>query len=102
MNHVGQALCVAATIPVLFLFAYANEKDRDVVRIDQRPAIRASFVGRCFDNGMNAVGKVFHMEDEHWGMIAFPSGATGVYRVTDLMETTCPRAAEGDINRREP
>lgn len=102
MNHVGQALCIAATIPVLFLFAYANEKDRVVVRVDQRPAKLASFVGRCFDNGMNVVGKVFHMEDEHWGLLAFPSGATGVYRVTDLMETTCPRA-EGDIDtRREP
>lgn len=103
MNHVGQALCVAATIPVLFLAAYGNEKHGDVVRVDQQPAIRASFVGRCFDNGMNAVGRVFHMDDEHWGMLAFPSGATGVYRVTSLMERTCPLPPEGDINtRREP
>lgn len=103
MNHVGQALCIAATIPALFLIAYANEKDRDVVRVDQRTVVLASFVGRCFDNGMNAVGKVFHMEDEHWGMLAFPSGATGAYRITDLMEKTCPFTPEGGITaRREP
>jgi hypothetical protein len=51
---------------------------------------KTSIVGRCFENGMKAVGKLIYVENRRWGLLAFSSGAVGRYPFEVLEPALCP------------
>jgi hypothetical protein len=51
---------------------------------------KASIIGRCFGNGMKAVGKLIYVEDRRWGLLAFSSGVVGRYPFAALEPALCP------------
>lgn len=73
----------------LFLISLAGREGEAVVRVEQRTDVW-SIVGQCFDNGMNAVGKLIHVKNHLWGMLAFSNGIVASYPFAALEPAICP------------
>lgn len=65
-------------------------KSGESISSDVEQPSQVSIVGRCFENGMNAVGKLVHVENRRWGLLAFPSGVTASYPFEALEPALCP------------
>lgn len=89
-NTVKHLVTLSVVLAVcLFLISLAGKEAEAVVRVDQRTDVR-SIVGRCFDNGMNTVGKLIHVENRRWGMLAFSNGIVASYPFEALEPAICP------------
>lgn len=61
-----------------------------VVYLDTLLAERTKLVGRCFDNGIGATGRLVKAQDIDDGLLAFRDGHTTSYPFTAIREVPCP------------
>lgn len=78
----GFAVVAAVTLLLIGMSGKESKQSDEVTK--------ASIVGRCFDNGMKAVGKLIYVENRRWGLLAFSSGVVGRYPFEALEPALCP------------